>query len=126
MKNMKKKEKYLFEKEMKMLKEKSKLENDLKHEKYLQHNKYLNDLAEKDRKMFEMKINMQNIEYQKNMLLLDNEKLKRINQMKEEYQKHNQMMNNHAIPSYNNNTTSYMEPAPLDNYNRNLNNYYYF
>ena len=39
---------------MKMLKEKAKLENDLKHEKYLQHNKYLNDLAEKDRKMFEM------------------------------------------------------------------------
>ena len=80
--------------------------------------------------MFEMKMHMNQIEHEKQMLLMDNEQLKKVNELKERNQRifdqYNQTINNQRvsqnIPYYNNN--SYSEP--LDNYSRRQNNSYYY
>ena len=103
---------------MKLINDKAKFEEEIKQKNFEKYEKYCKELAEKDKKMFEMKRNIQNIEHEKKMILMDNEKLKKINQMNEESQKKmnqyiqniNQQRINPYIP-YNN---SYY--VPLDNY----------
>ena len=120
----------LFEEKMKLIGEKAKLFSDINQKKFEQYYKYKNDLAEKDKKMFEMKMHMNQIEHEKQMLLMDNEQLKKVNELKERNQRifdqYNQTINNQRvsqnIPYYNNN--SYSEP--LDNYSRRQNNSYYY
>jgi hypothetical protein len=120
----------LFEEKMKLIGEKAKLFSDINQKKFEQYYKYKNDLAEKDKKMFEMKMYMNQIEHEKQMLLMDNEQLKKVNELKERNQRifdqYNQTINNQRvsqnIPYYNNN--SYSEP--LDNYSRRQNNSYYY
>ena len=120
----------LFEEKMKLIGEKAKLFSDINQKKFEQYYKYKNDLAEKDKKMFEMKMHMNQIEHEKQMLLMDNEQLKKVNELKERNQRifdqYNQTINNQRvsqnIPYYNNN--SYSEP--LDNYGRRQNNSYYY
>lgn len=120
----------LFEEKMKLIGEKAKLFSDINQKKFEQYYKYKNDLAEKDKKMFEMKMHMNQIEHEKQMLLMDNEQLKKVKELKERNQRifdqYNQTINNQRvsqnIPYYNNN--SYSEP--LDNYSRRQNNSYYY
>ena len=120
----------LFEEKMKLIGEKAKLFSDINQKKFEQYYKYKNDLAKKDKKMFEMKMHMNQIEHEKQMLLMDNEQLKKVNELKERNQRifdqYNQTINNQRvsqnIPYYNNN--SYSEP--LDNYSRRQNNSYYY
>ena len=120
----------LFEEKMKLIGEKAKLFSDINQKKFEQYYKYKNGLAEKDKKMFEMKMHMNQIEHEKQMLLMDNEQLKKVNELKERNQRifdqYNQTINNQRvsqnIPYYNNN--SYSEP--LDNYSRRQNNSYYY
>lgn len=120
----------LCEEKNKLIEEKAKLVDDIKQKKFEQYYKYKNDLAEKDKKMFEMKMHMDQVEHEKQMLLMDNEQLKKVNELKERNQRiidqYNQTINNQRvnqnIPYYYNN--SYSEP--LDNYSRRLNNSYYY
>lgn len=120
----------LYEEKNKLIEEKAKLVDDIKQKKFEQYYKYKNDLAEKDKKMFEMKMHMDQVEHEKQMLLMDNEQLKKVNELKERNQRiidqYNQTINNQRvnqnIPYYYNN--SYSEP--LDNYSRRQNNSYYY